>query len=602
MDRIAEVKEFLAKYPHHPRSSKLIFELPKDDQRSLILSIAENSAFCDSWEAYFCFFSNEEIQAGTDVAYQAVQSVGLDPMSARLWISAANVCEDVEAAREIYLLGLSVPLFEWNLLYRSYSEFEEKNHQTVPVIQNEYQNIHEENWPDRYILMETDADVASGYQKWQVLIQKMSEDLFNSRLDFDLQCRRIDLALKQMCLQLPSLDVCFYQYALFQAKVLNDTEAAIVTLNSRMSRTNISKGLWNLLNVLKEEKWHNESCDEHFTNLILMRRLAERLRKNESDKGITKELRIVGKKAAAQGVCDWKLYSQWFQVEHLAGRDSRMAAKVLENGFICCSSSSDDAIFLSNEAIFHHVVQRNETEARSFIEKLLETCKNSQNVGRSVEAWNTVSKTEYQLGSFSSAEERRSNEFTKRPYLDFFLNKYRVGIISPCSSYAAKWLSFFHDFCSSTHSEHTTGYYDVTSATSKSISFTSLPSTHHFVRPDTSCWNHFTPEGKSAITDAENPDEVFGIRSYRGRLIYHLQLDEPTALRLKKQQRLRGTKKHNAFSHERDSPLDRLSKRLKSVSLAPLLLQRERSVSFAWIFSVVSDELNLNSEQKPFIS
>lgn len=589
-----EVKGFIARNPSHPQSSNLIFELPESERHELILSLIQDAAFCDSWEAYFNFSFASNIQLQSDVAFEAVQSVGVDPMSARMWILAASICDTDSDASEIYQLGLTVPLFEWDLLFASYASFEEDK-EIVSSFHNPFLHLYEEKWPDRYVFPETEEIQLNFFDQWQSLLEKLVDELDKEVVERQLQLRRIDIAFRQMCVQLPEWDVCYFQYAWYQVKEFGDTESAVATLKFGLEKVKESFGLRNLLRVL-EASPHGELDDALKQNtLASMRMVAEGALRNGITKDATRQLRALGKTAAGSGVCDWKLYSEWFQAERLVFNDSRMAAKVLENGSICCLESSNDFILLSNEALSHHCIQRNETGARASTEQLLQMSKKSKDEGKLLESWNTLSKTERNLGLLSVAEDRRCNEFSRRGYLDAFLDQYRVGTLSPCSSTCCNWLKFVRDFKNSWNREYNSLYNDRVSSDRVSISFRPLKSSFEFppVLPEVESWDDFSCTGEASIPEADNPDEVFGPRSYRGRLIYHIQLDEGIAARVKHQEKLRAAKKGDILSSQRDSPIHRLAQKLKIIRWTPEHTNLEAGISFSWLQRVLSNELNL---------
>eukprot|EP00796_Vickermania_ingenoplastis_P000652 gene653-369_t len=562
MKRNYDARRFITEHPAHPLSSKVLFELPLQDQSELILSLIENAAYCESWEAYFDFLESSGATLTSDIAYEAVRSVGPDPMSASLWIRAASTCEQETDTRTIYQLGLSVPLFDWNVLYSSYLEFE-KLHDQAPVkpIMNPYPTVAEEHWPCRYTLVESEEQGNDIYQEWQVLLQHMSESLSNGFIVKDMQCSRLDLAFRQMCIQLPQMDVCYYQYALFQITTLKDTQSALNTIQMGLAKAGCSFALLNLQVVLQEGGHEVKTDDGTFLWLSSMRISSEKIQEAGPSKEMVRGLRKTGKTAASQGVGDWKVYSQWYAAEHLAVKDTRMASEVLEKGSICCSKNTLDSIMLKSEAVSFHLVQCNETETRGFAEQLVEVSRQSKEHGTLLEAWNTLGKTEDLLGS--SVETRR------------------FGVYSPCSAYAAQWLALSRDFQSSCNHDYHTMYDEMTPASKKAISFRKLARECVEVEPDHVCWDLFVPEDSSPVPDAANPDEVVGPRSNqhnRGRLMYHIQVDDPTSSRAKKQQRLMVSRKSQLTVTERHSPMWRLIQKLQRVVLTPEQLRRERSV------------------------
>lgn len=590
-----EVKSFIAENPSHPKSSKLIFELPQAEEKELILTLIQDAAFCDSWEAYFNFSFAAQVELHSDVAFEAVQSVGADPMSAQLWILAASICDTDNEAREIYQLGLMVPLFEWDLLFASYVSFEEEK-DNISGIHNPFPHLGEEKWPDRCLFPRTADAQLELFAQWEQLLEVLMNELNAGVVDKEIQYRRIDIAFRQMCTQLCALDICYFQYAWYQATEHHDIESAISTLRLGIEKVGLeSFGLKNFLNVL-EGSPHNELFKSLEQNtLSSMRWIAESALSDGVTKEATRQLRALGKAAAGNGVFDWKIFSQWFQAEHLVLNDSRMAAKVLENGSICCAESTNDSILLSNEALEHHCIQRNETETRAGTEQLLQISKKTKDQGKSTESWNTLTKIERNLGFFPLVEERRTREFSSRGYLDAFLDRYRVGTLSPCSADVCKWVKFVRDYNNAWNREHNSLYTDRVPCERAAISFRSFktPLDEPLVLPEVECWDEFKVSSEVVIPEVDDPDEVFGPRSYRGRLIYHIQLDESTTARIKREEKLLAAKKADVLSSQRDSPIHRLAQKLKMIRWTPENTRLESSVSFSWLQRVLSNELNL---------
>lgn len=610
----ASAAEFIRVNPSHPRSAQLLFALSEEEQNALILSLVKNAAFCDSWEAYFRFFSRARIEVTKDVVDEALQAVGLDPMSARLWISAASSCQGEEEKREIYQLGLTIPLREWDVLYNAYEHFEEGLEKSPALYKNDFVSLlAEETWPERYRMIETEEVGCTVYHQWQSLIQKMEESIRSGQcvLETPVQCRRIDLALRQMCAQLPWMDRCYFQYATFQVKVLKDVESAVSTLERGCRAVpHASFALENMIQVLKGKGIAPPHAPSSFSTLSSIRGAGEAMlthHDNNMKKDTLKAIRKIGKEAAASGASDWKIYSEWCKLEHVATRDPKMAAKVLENGAICCSSRAEDAILLANEAILYHVTQRNETEARSFTEKLVDLCRKSSNEGRSLEARNTLVKTEQQLGAFSFLGEQRETQggggCGGPSPSDSFLDAYRVGTLSPCSPSTARWLSFVRDFKSNWRHEQDVIFDGITPSSRTAIAFTDfaqsteeeLTETPNFTE---ACWDAWNPHeiGGTPIPEAEDPDEVVGPRSYRGRTTYHLQLDERTARRIKHRQKVQAAKKSDVLATQWESPIGRLVQRLSGIAtFTEENKRREKSISFAWFHRVLCVELSVDA-------
>lgn len=594
-----ECQNFVVEHPTHPLSAKLFFCLSPDDQERLIVSIVENAAFSDSWITYFTYAAAAQAKVSRDVAFEAVRHVGLDPFSAQLWITAASICESAEDARELYQLGLSVPLFEWDALYRAYCNFEVENNNAPPKLVGHFPFLQDERWPSRYAPNKTKDDLGELFHSWQLLIQNLGESLQTKRVDFDMQCRRIDVAFRQMCIHLPQCDSCYYQYALFQVKLLNDNSGAIETLRTGLEKVNSeSFSLQNLLHVLCEGNLPEPLCSDTIKVLAPMRALGEKITKSESSEQLVKDLRSLGKRAASSGLGDWKVYSQWFEMEHLICKDSRMASVVLKNGGLCCSRGEDDGTLLANEALSFHLSQRNETETRGCSEHLVDLSRKCKNYGTSTEAWNTLLKTENLLNSFVSSESRRRKELGDRSEIESFMDRYRVGIFAPCSAYAAKWFKFTQDFQTSWNHEHNAAYDCEIPSSGKAISFASR-AVEPYVMPQWSGPRFAAKSDGRKIPDSNDPDEIVGPRSFRGRLIYHLKVNKMTAFRVRKEQKISDPRKKRATEGLKDSPIGHLVHGLKQIVVDTEHPKRQKKVSFQWLADFLSrSELELNTALK----
>ncbi|EPY25223.1 hypothetical protein STCU_06781 [Strigomonas culicis] len=166
-----EVKEYIDAHPSSALSAGYVFELDSEEQKEYIVKITNDAVYCDSWEAYFLFAHEHQIPISEEVALEAVQSVGLDPLSVPLWLEAIECCPTAERKRELYHLALGIPLYKSDALYRGYKQLEEDEHGVVDFTEANSRDVasllaKEAPWPDRYTELATEADRVAVRLAW----------------------------------------------------------------------------------------------------------------------------------------------------------------------------------------------------------------------------------------------------------------------------------------------------------------------------------------------------------------------------------------------------------------------------------------------------
>ncbi|KAG5510986.1 hypothetical protein GH5_07187 [Leishmania sp. Ghana 2012 LV757] len=605
-----DVKEFVQRFPKSALSAKLVLSLESAEQREYVLLLIDDAVYCDSWEAYFEFAERNNVVITEDVALTAVQSVGLDPLSAPLWVKAAACCESPESRKSLYEFGLSVPLHGWQHLFEEYRRCTDSHEGDNTLSETECRCVSNilaaENWPDRYAKLDTTAETDDIRLAWLDLISTMLRGLDSSAIDRDLQLRRIELAMRQMCTQLPGDDSCWYQYALFQLRILEDAEGAKKTVASGIAAAGPSFGLENTASVVDgvlnlSSSGGTSSGDVLSATRVLVqqRRAAEVLVSN----GITKEwvraLRSVGKTAAQQGLGDWKIFSQWRSAEDMAAHDTKMAAKVLENGMICCSPSPIDALLLGSEAAQYHLLQRHERETLGYAEQQIEQQSGLHHSGKIKASWNNLVRIESLLGlSFSNAAKRRAELFPQNR-IATFMEHCRVGDYLPCDRNTFQWVRFMEDYSMDKASVEETPFYGIVPPRNKAVAVKRGLQVE-CETPDDSQWEPFVPPPSCLPSrEEENPDDVTGVRELRGKLVYRVKVDPRTAARCLREKRTRQRSKTGEEVTERGGALGGLMRRARAVNLTAGQTKRLQSVSADWIVHVLTvSELDLERTLK----
>lgn len=617
--------DFMQENPQSPISTSLFGSLPAEEQKAVIGQLIDGAVYCDAWEAYFHYARVTGIPVNDDVAFEAVQAVGLDPVSTGLWITAAKACSSDDTKRELFQTALSIPLYDRASLVRAYNAFEvalnpdfhfhDAHEAAVMAV------VETERWPERYQELERYNDCIEVREQWIHLVDAMTANLDRGVIPADLQLRRMELAYRQMCVQLAPDDSCWYEFALFQLSMLEDTEGAAETIAAGLRACDgescALKNLAAMMAVTPGSEAPDPACDgatatsQQQPELIIIN---ERVAANRfaaaaqaggaGRKESLKRLRAVGKAAAAAGVGDWKVYSEWSAIEGALVRDPSMAAKVLANGMTCCSESPRDATLLGNEAIRYHLIQRHEREALGYAEQQVEQASQSQHAGRRRAAWNTLVSTENQLGlSFSKAELRRGDEFPQSQ-MQTFLERCRVGSYLPCTSETLSWLQFVDDYDLEKRQEKEAPFKDVEAARNTvlcpDLHLTQLAEPEEVELIDETQWKPFTqPQNQfaSAAKPTDDPDEVVGSRELRGRWAYRIKIDQQTEARVKREERLRKARAADedpTTGDRAETQIGVLIQRTKALLLGDGQTQRLKTLSVDWIINqLVSSELDL---------
>ncbi|KPI83341.1 hypothetical protein ABL78_7622 [Leptomonas seymouri] len=608
-----EVKDFIRLFPRSALSAQYVRTLDNVEQRELVVSLVDDAIFCDSWEAYFSFAERNNVVISEEVALAAVQAVGLDPLSVALWMKAAKCCGSSESRMRLYEFGLSVPLYNWQRLYTDYCVFAEQNGVVELIAEGECRRVADvalrEKWPDRYAHFNTDKEVLDVRRAWLLHVSAMLATLDSGVLARDLQLRRIELAMRQMCSQLPADDSCWYQYALFQLRLLEDKEAAKKTVESGLAAAGPSFALENVASVVSAAEVDGQSgavgsCSGSSSAaaaalsaaevMLRQRRAAESLAVSGVTKDGLRTLRAAGKTAAMQGLGDWKIYSHWRTAEDMTAHDSKMAAKVLENGMVCCAHSPSDAVVLGSEAAQYHLLQRHERETLGYAEQQIEQQAGLHHRGRMLASWNSLVRIESLLGlSFSKAAKRRSEMFPQST-IATFLEHCRVGDYLPCSKETFKWIQFVEDYNVDKSSVEETPFQGIVSQRTKTLS-SRAQLVAEYESPDDSLWEAFVPlENSHPPRATDDPDEVTGVRELRGKLVYRVKVDPRTAARCRREEWRRRQTKLGVELTEGGSALKSMLGRMKSVHLSEYQTRRLNAVSAGWIVRLLtSSELDL---------
>lgn len=579
--------------------------LPNDDQWKAIASLINGAVYCDSWLAYFDFADRNSVPITDEIALEAVQAVGLDPCSVHLWICAADACSDISNKRNIVLRAQTVPLYDSSALVKYWKTQEESLGTFPAAVDPHIKRITEEEvWPDRYADVTNVEERSEVRRQWISLMKCMMDELTSETIAKDLQVSRMDLAFRQMCLQLKDDDSCWYEYCLFLIRNMNDEAAA-----EEMALTGLQQipcdsfALRSILSFLKSEQVPTVNSAQ-FSALITQRTLAEELSlqhdSKEAYKTMLKSFRNVGKNAAANAIDDWKIYSQWCKAEDVVVKDTKMASKVLDNGMKCCSSSNN-AILLGNEGIDYHAFHRRDREAQEYAEHQVQQTSSSQHRGKRHAAWNKLISTERCLGMNCSKTESRRAEVFPTSYIHSFLERCRVGCYLPCSAETYRWLEFSEDFACVRRHEKEAPLKDFEPASSRALwpeSVATVNSSCMKVNESEWCSGEFHSNPFTA-NENDNPDEVVGPRDLRGKWVYRIKVNKATELRLQREEKLRKMNVKGSSVDVPDSAIGRLTKRIRALTFTDDQASRLHSLSSDWVIErLVSAELNLSEQLK----
>lgn len=598
MDR----REFVRACPKSALSAQYVASLDNTEQKEFIALIIQEAVFCDSWELYFEFAERNNVTITEGIAMEAVQSVGLDPFSAPLWMKAAACCSSPAAKKNLFEFGLSVPLYGWMRLLEAYKMFMEGVQGECIFREEDFTRVSavlkREGWPDRYAEIYTPGDAAELRGVWCRHINLMMQVLSSEMLGEDLQKRRIDLALQQMCCQLPSDDSCWFQNALFQFHIFNDVEAARRVVEAGIVSAGPSIALENIASVLHDRSRDGAFLLDHNVSpearaLIQQRRAAETIATEGATKDGIRLFRSVGKEAAEQGLSDWKVYSQWCCAEDAVLHDSKMATKVLANGMICCSSSPTDTLLLGSEAMQYHLLHRHERETLGYAEQLIEQQSTSHHSGKIKASWNNLVRVESLLGLSSSNGTKRRGELFPRSAVRAFLERSRVGNYIPCDRSTFEWVQFSEDFTLDKFSVGETPFKGIDPPRFKSLDTTPICAEDAQL-PNEDVWDSFTPAGnKFPPQNDDDPDEVAGARELRGKLVYRIKVDARTEARCGRDELARQQTKTETPS-EHGSSLGSLLQKIREIKLSDNQVKRLHTVSSEWLLRfITSSDLDL---------
>lgn len=588
---LGDMETYLTASPSRALTASLVAELDDEEQKTHIGTLIANAVFCDSWEVYFWYAMNNNVEVTDDVAFEAVQSVGLDPLSANLWIMAAKSRPSAESKRELFKLGLSVPLYAADALFQEYQLFEEGEGGQLVATQPTPYDL-PARWPDRYqelLSVEEKIEVRS---QWMRLMEVMYAQLQEDTASVDVQKRRMDLAFRQLLVELPDDDSCWYEYCLFLMYVMGEEEAAKEYAKVGLARCGGSSfALQSVLSVLGTDDM------AALGPLARQRLLAERIATATDDKkGDIRALRTIGKEAAQEGCSQWALYSQWSEAESLVVQDEKMASKVFQNGTICCSASPDDSILLGGEALRYHLLHHQERESRGYAEQIIGRQMASGHTGRTKASWNALIQLERTLGLSSSKSEARRDEHFPQSSLLTFLQKYRVDNYVPCSNSTMQWIQFTEDF-SKARKVESDSTVDANAGPARGRVLQPaviVPCAVEAPKPDVTLWSQAIPTNSVKPQQSDDPDDVVGPRELRGKLVYRIKPDRATDVRLQLEEELRQRSQTNEVLTAPDSAMAILLKRIGNLTITPEMTSRLDGISLDWVLDqLVTTELNL---------
>ncbi|KAH9586382.1 Suppressor of forked [Trypanosoma melophagium] len=611
--------DYIKSNPSSALSARWVYDLPDEEQGSCIVKMIEEAVYQETWISYFDYAEKKGIVITDEVALEAIHSVGLDPFSAPLWLRVIRLISEEEKKRELFQLALRIPLYQQNLVYKDYRNFElevanQKGHTTpnfIPlseVVQFSEILKTEPTWPDRFV----DVRMIKASRKdalcaqWNNLLRSMMDYSVECSISQDLKLRRIELAFRQLCTQFAQEDVCWYAYASFVAVHLKDEIQARDILEKGLSCIgNHSIALRSLEALLsKPEFGLNTVSKQIVKDGIFEQRLYANAAKDSLQN--RKRFRDVGKNAAANSVRDWRIYQQWASAEQCITQDFQMASKVYERGVSCVIKSLKDAVLLSDKAIKYHLWRHDEREALGYAERQLELLSSSLHDGLVRASWNNLVNVESLLGlpSLPKTLKRRTERYNELPHISI-INRYRVGNYLPCSDEDIDWLEFVDDFTKARKEEQEPIFESHAPLKNASISGGCVKSINtHVSQPEIPLWSALevasNREHSSSIQDA---DEVVGPRTFRGRLVYKLQIDDKTDARIKREERIRkemeGNEEHDKTLGSAHNALNVLVEKISARKWNPTQLRICRNLSVDWLMNTLTmGELDLVKKRR----
>ncbi|ORC86054.1 uncharacterized protein TM35_000312400 [Trypanosoma theileri] len=613
------IENYIKSNPSSALSARWVYDLPDEEQGSCIAKMIEDAVYQETWIAYFDYAEKKGIVVTDEVALEAIHGVGLDPHSASLWLRVIRLISEEEKKRELFQLALRIPLYQQNLVYKEYKNFElevaKGNGQTTPncipyseVVQFSEILKTEPTWPDRFV----DVRMSKISRKnalcvqWNDLLRSMMDYSVECSIPQDLQLRRIELAFRQLCTQFAQEDVCWYAYASFVAVDLKDETQAREILEKGLTYVgNNSIALRSLEALLSKPDSGLINVSKHIVKEGIFE---QRLYANAAKDSLQnrKRFRDVGKNAAANSVSDWRIYHQWAAAEQCVTQDFQMASKVYERGVSCVIKSLKDAILLSDKAIKYHLWRHDEREALGYAERQLELLSSSLHDGLVRASWNNLVNVESVLGlpSLPKTIKRRTERYNELPHMSI-IDRYRVGNYLPCSDEDIDWLEFVDDFTKARKEEQEPVFETLVPLKNASISEGCLNQKDtHVSLPEIPLWSVLelgsNREQSSSVQDA---DEVVGPRTFRGRLVYKLKIDDKTDARMKREERIRkemeGNEENDKTLGGVHNALHVLVEKISAKKWNPTQLRICRNLSVDWLMNTLTmGELDLVKKRR----
>lgn len=601
--------------PQCVESIEFVRGLDTEKQQALIGQLVDGAVYFEAWNVYFDFLERSQVVVTDEIINEAIGSVGLDPNGVSLWSRLINLCGQTELKRAYYELALSFPLYDSEPLFKSYRSFCQENSLSCAVTSEsmEYNNalLAQEEWPDRYALLEDPDQEVQVRSQWHALLKVLLSRLAK-KMDPNLQVlhqRRADFAFRQMCVQLPNDDSCVAQYALFLVEELGETEEAVQVAQRGVERIGPSISLQVVLLLLNHQELLPPETEGGKGMNAFTAAARQRLAGEEVPAEVTKEsiqkFRAPGKAAAQNAVSDWGVYYQWFRGECALTGDEKFAAKVLQNGLSCCSPSLADSAILGEETLRFHTLKRNSNRVSSCAEEEVVRASQSASVGYAHAAWNMLVSSEAENNVPTGKAELRRQQKFPQPGIFSFLQRHAVGNYYPCSAEELRWIQFCEDFAQekrrdAEHDSRST----FLAARGQTLSCRDVQPSQCCVRPDDTAWEPFEPDAsKWKAQEGGDPDEIVGPREYHGRLMYHVTVDSQTKQRLRLQKWKRSLDSNqlpeDGIELSTDTAAGRLSAIMKSTSLSERDVDEARLVSVDWLLKLLVEADTLRVVKRP---
>nr|CCC54218.1 conserved hypothetical protein [Trypanosoma vivax Y486] len=249
--------EFIRTNPSSAISARYVKLLRTEEKEECIMTMIENAAYQETWMSYFDYTENKGIVVSDEIAFEAVNDVGLDPCSAPLWLRVIHLCSDDTKKRELFHLALRLPLYQQYEIYKAYKSFEADVAKSDEQTSNSclafsevipYTDIlkNEPIWPDRFVNVATCDELQRSNLclQWNLLLPVLLDNCEKRDEFHDVNIRRAELALRQLCSQFAFEDVSWYVYATFVAVVMDDKkQASDILRRGKVTIANASIGL-----------------------------------------------------------------------------------------------------------------------------------------------------------------------------------------------------------------------------------------------------------------------------------------------------------------------------------------------------------------------